>query len=263
MGDIKYINYDFDNKNDFDFRKIIKEEVSSLNSESQNEVYESREYAFDGYRHRYILVIKDDAVLGYLIYGNDKLFKSSIIKHYFFCEGYRDDIHIKRAILEFMSRENNSSVCLLQEAESDVLIQLGFRQSGLRYGDSLYVYFYDEDMNKIYEIMPMIKQKSNEDIGSYYYRKMNIIQKLHFSLLMVSLFSGVFIFAGVVYILETIFSTEPLTTLGILLVTFDIIIFALSTPLFFRLKSSTRDKLNYNLKASGFRVKLDYNRMFF
>ncbi|MBU1094734.1 MAG: hypothetical protein KKH01_09785 [Firmicutes bacterium] len=263
MGNIKYVNYDADNKSDFDFRTIINEEINYRGFEDKDEIFESREYAFDGYGDRYILVIDDNAVIGYLIYGNDKLFKSAIIKYYYFYEKFKDDWYIKQVILEFMNRENISSVCVLHEPDCEVLVQLGFKQSCLSYGDTFYVYFYDEDMTEINDVMPMIRQKDNESIGSYYYRKMNIIQKLHFTLLMASLFSGAFIFAGIIYILETIFSTEPLTTLGIILVSLDIIIFMISTPLFFKLKSSYKKRLNHDLKASNFRVKLDYNRMFF
>lgn len=263
MGNIKYVNYEADNKNDFDFRSIINEEINYRNFENKAEVIDSREYAFNRYRDRYILVIDDNHVIGYLIYGNDKLFKSSIIKYYFFYEGYKDDTYAKHVILEFMNRENNSSCCILHEPDCDLLIQMGFRQSSLRYGDTLFVYFYDEDMAKIEDYMRFVKRKDHENIGSYYYRKMNVIQKLHFSLMMVSLFSGLFIFAGLTYVLETIYSSEPLTTLGIFLVSLDLLIAMLSIPSFILLKKTAKEKINYDLRASGFRLKPDYNNMFF
>lgn len=260
---IKFVNYDADNKNEFDFKSIIKEEINNRDFENKAEVMVSREYAFDGYRDRYILVINDGIVIGYLIYGNDRLFKSSIIKYYYFYENYKDDTYIKQVILEFMSRDNNSSACILHESNSEILIELGYRQSNLTYGESYFVYFYDEDMVKIEDCLLFIKRKKYESIGAYYYRKMNVIQKLNFSLMMVGLFSGLFIFAGLTYVLETIFSTEPLTMLGIFLVSLDILIALISIPSFIILKKTAKEKLNYDLKASGFRVKLDYNNMFF
>lgn len=92
---------------------------------------------------------------------------------------------------------------------------------------------------------------------------MNIIQKLHFTLMMLSLFSGLFIFGGITYILETIFSSEPLTLLGIVLVSLDVLIALISIPCFYLLKNTAKKRINYDLRASGFRVTLDYNRMFF
>ncbi|OHE41022.1 MAG: hypothetical protein A2Y16_04675 [Tenericutes bacterium GWF2_57_13] len=263
MGNTKYVNYDADNKNDYDFKSIIIQEINYRNFENKDEVVELREYAFDGYRDRYILVINDNDVIGYLIYGNDKLFKSSIIKYYFFYEGFKDHFYIQQVILEFMSRNNYSSVCILHEANCDVLIQLGFIQSCLRYGDSFYVYFYDKDMLKVVDFIPLIKQKNNETIGSYYYRKMKIIQNLLFTLLMAGLSSGIFIFSGIIYILETIYSSEPLTLLGISLVILDVLIAIISIPCYFLLKSTAKSRIDYDLRASGFRVKLDYYKMFF
>lgn len=259
----KFVNYDADNKGDFDFRSIINEEISCSNFENKTEAIDSREYSFDGYRDRYILVIKDNVVIGYLIYGNDILLKSSIIKHYYFYENYKDDTYAKQVILEFMNRGNNSSTCILHEPDCDLLNQLGFQQSSLRYGDTFFVYFYDEEMVKIEDYMRFIKRKNHESIGSYYYRKMNVIQKLHFSLMMISLFSGLFIFAGLTYVLETIYSSEPLTSLGIFLVSLDMLIAMISIPSFILLKKTAKEKMKYDLKASGSRVKLDYNNMFF
>ena len=263
MENVKYVYYDADNKNDFDFKTIIEMEIKVRDFDNIDEVLELREHAFDGYSDRYILVINDNKVIGYLIYGNDKLFKSSIIKYYHFHEGYKEDCYVKNVILEFMSRKNNSSVCILKEPECDVLNQMGFKQSSLSYGDTFYVYFYDEDIDKIDGVLPFIKQKNNETLGSYYYRKMNIIQKLHFTLMMLSLFSGLFIFGGITYFLETIFSSEPLTLLGIVLVSLDVLIALISIPCFYLLKNTAKKRINYELRASGFRVTLDYNRMFF
>ena len=118
-------------------------------------------------------------------------------------------------------------------------------------------------MNKVEDYMRFIKRKNHENMGSYYYRKMNIIQKLYFSLMMISIFSGLLVFAGLTYVLETIYSSEPLTALGIFLVSLDIIIALISIPSFIVLKKTAKEKINYDLKASGFRVKLDYNNMFF
>ena len=259
---IKFVNYDADNKSDFDFRSIIIEEINSRNFENKTEAIDSREYSFDGYRDRYILVIKDNVIVGYLIYGNDKLFKSSIIKYYYFYENYKDDTYAEQVILEFMNRENNSSTCMLHEPDCNLLIQLGFRQSSLRYGDTFFVYFYDEAMVKVEDCLRFIKRKKHETLGAYYYRKMDIIQKMHYTLMMVSLFSGGFIFAAIIYILETIYSTEPFTITGLILVSLDVLIAMISIPSFILLKKTAKEKMKYDLKASGFRVKLDYNNMF-
>ncbi len=260
---IKFVNYDAENKSDFDFRSIISEEINNRDFENKAETINFREYAFDSYRDRYILVINDDVVIGYLIYGNERLFKSSIIKYYYFYENYKEDTYVKQVILEFMNRDNNISTCILHELDCDLLIQLGFKQSSLRYKDTYSVYFYDIDMNKVEDYMRFIKRKNHENMGSYYYRKMNIIQKLYFSLMMISIFSGLLVFAGLTYVLETIYSSEPLTALGIFLVSLDIIIALISIPSFIVLKKTAKEKINYDLKASGFRVKLDYNNMFF
>ena len=260
---LKFVNYDADNKNVFDFKSIIKEEINNRDFEYKAEVIDSREYAFDGYRDRYILVINDGIVIGYLIYGNDKLLKSSIVKYYYFYENYKDDTYVKQVILEFMSRDNNSSACMLQESNSEILIELGFRQSNLRFGEAYYVYFYDEDMDKVEVCLRFIKRKKHETIGAYYYRKMDMIQKMYYTLMMVSLFSGGFIFAAIIYILETIYSTEPFTITGLILVCLDVLIAMISIPSFIILKKTAKEKMNYDLKASGFRVKLDYNNMFF
>ena len=122
---IKFVNYDAENKSDFDFRSIISEEINNRDFENKAETINFREYAFDSYRDRYILVINDDVVIGYLIYGNERLFKSSIIKYYYFYENYKEDTYVKQVILEFMNRDNNISTCILHELDCDLLIQLG------------------------------------------------------------------------------------------------------------------------------------------
>lgn len=258
-----FVNYDADSKDEYDFRSIIKEEINKRNFDDKAEIFDLREKAFDGYRDRYILVVSDEIIIGYLVYGNDKLLKSSIIKYYYFYENYKDDTYVKQVIFEFINRKNNKSTCILHEPDCDFLIQLGFKQSNLRYGDTFFVYFYDDDMVKIEDYMRFIKRKKHENIGSYYYRKMNLIQKLYFLLMMLSLFSGLFIFPGLTYIVETMHSTQPLTLLGITLVSLNIFIAMICIPSLIILTKTAKEKMNYDLKASGFRVKLDYNNMFF
>jgi len=263
MNNLKFIDYDSDNKGIFDFKSVIQEEMNHIDSESREYAVQSREYSFELYRDRYILVLNDNAVIGYLVYGNHKLFKSSIIKFFYFIEGYKDDFYIKQVISEFMSRENNPSVCLFHEPGSDVLIQLGFVQSNLSFRGSLYLYFFDRDMKKVVEFLPFIKPKSEETVGSYYYRKMEIIQKMLFALMFFGIAGGIFVSVCLLYVLETIFTGEPFTLLGITLVILDILVAAISIPGYFSLKSRSKKKINYAFRASGFRVKLDYNNMFF
>ena len=201
------INNNYDNRENIVFEDDFYEKVQTIDDELRK---------LESYIYRYILMIKGESIVGYVVYRDMVYYNNLIILDYFLEDGFKTYDNFKLLLDEFRNLKKANELCsLIEYKNNDYFLKYGFNKSNIEIYKNLPLYVYHQDIEDVvYKYRKLIRKEDN--IADSYLKICLYNQKKYSILILTVIISVFFLFSFSLPLID-IFVTEKRFSLILLI----------------------------------------------